>query len=90
MDFLAQIKAKIFAPTAMDMFSQILIYQEVQKELPSGYQLRPLRDDDYDKGFITLLSQLTITGDISKEKYRGIPSYHQTLYIFIASRNVHE
>jgi len=31
--------------------------------------LRPLNTEDYDKGYLELLTQLTIVGDISREKY---------------------
>eukprot|EP00112_Aurelia_sp_Birch-Aquarium-sp1_P016506 Seg3752.1 transcript_id=Seg3752.1/GoldUCD/mRNA.D3Y31 product="Glucosamine 6-phosphate N-acetyltransferase" protein_id=Seg3752.1/GoldUCD/D3Y31 len=31
--------------------------------------LRPLNSDDYDKGYIELLRQLTEVGDVTKEKY---------------------
>jgi hypothetical protein len=41
-------------------------------EMPSGYLMRPLSSDDYDKGHLTCLAQLTTVGDISKQEYLGI------------------
>uniref|UniRef100_A0A915CLM3 Glucosamine 6-phosphate N-acetyltransferase n=1 Tax=Ditylenchus dipsaci TaxID=166011 RepID=A0A915CLM3_9BILA len=38
-------------------------------DVPNGYSLRWLEVDDFNKGFIELLSQLTSVGQISSEKY---------------------
>lgn len=34
-------------------------------------KLRPLEKSDYDKGYVTLLSQLTRVGDVSKERFEA-------------------
>ncbi|KAL1934057.1 hypothetical protein VTP01DRAFT_6239 [Rhizomucor pusillus] len=51
------------------LFSPKLISRHVQAQLSDGYTLRPLRRDDFSKGFIQVLSQLSITGDISEEQF---------------------
>lgn len=49
--------------------------------------LRPLCSDDYDKGFITLLSQLTVVGDVTKElflkRFHAMRSCPDTYYVII-------
>ncbi|GAB5593225.1 hypothetical protein Unana1_08125 [Umbelopsis nana] len=51
------------------LFSSRLISSEVQQRLPEGVILRPLKRTDYDKGILEVLSQLSVTGNISKEKF---------------------
>lgn len=38
-------------------------------EMPDGYLMRPLSSEDYDKGHLTCLAQLTTIGEISKQQY---------------------
>ncbi|KAL1918160.1 uncharacterized protein VTP21DRAFT_3426 [Calcarisporiella thermophila] len=51
------------------LFPLSLISEQVKAVLPSGYKLRPLHVDDYDKGFLECLSQLSTVGEISKEEF---------------------
>ncbi|ORX82250.1 hypothetical protein BCR32DRAFT_165959 [Anaeromyces robustus] len=46
-----------------------LISEEVQKSLPEGYRVRPLEIEDYAKGHLDCLAQLTTVGEIKKEDY---------------------
>jgi len=46
-----------------------LISEEVQKSLPEGYKVRPLEIEDYAKGHLDCLAQLTTVGEIKKEDY---------------------
>lgn len=51
------------------LFSAEYLSPEVQRALPEGYRLRPLRRTDYDAGFLDCLRVLTTVGDISKERF---------------------
>ncbi|CAG8574387.1 7164_t:CDS:2, partial [Scutellospora calospora] len=46
-----------------------LISSEVQAALPKGHTIRPLSSKDYEKGFLQLLTVLTVVGDISKAQF---------------------
>ncbi len=49
----------------------VYISNDVQAALPSSYLMRPLRRDDGEKGFIELLSQLSIVGSITQQSFKG-------------------
>jgi glucosamine-phosphate N-acetyltransferase len=51
------------------LFSSKLISPEVSEKLPEGYQLRALRPNDFDSGFLDCLRVLTTVGDITKEAF---------------------
>ncbi|KAI3644825.1 hypothetical protein MP228_010989 [Amoeboaphelidium protococcarum] len=53
----------------MDLFEKGSVFDQVQKELPDGYAIRPLRSDDFGKGYMKLLSQLTVVGDVSQQRF---------------------
>lgn len=55
--------------TAVEQFEASLIAPELLASLPSGIALRPLSSNDYDKGFLETLGQLTTVGEVSKEAY---------------------
>jgi glucosamine-phosphate N-acetyltransferase len=40
-------------------------------KLPPSYTIRPLRRDDYHRGFIELLSQLSVVGDCAEETFQS-------------------
>ncbi|GAN07842.1 glucosamine 6-phosphate N-acetyltransferase [Mucor ambiguus] len=48
----------------------VYISKEIQAALPSSYLIRPLRRDDDERGFVELLSQLSIVGSITQESFR--------------------
>lgn len=70
-----------------DLFSAELLSPEVQAALPEGYKLRPLRQGDYETGFLDCLRVLTTVGDISKEKfqerYEWLSSQDGTYFILV-------
>jgi glucosamine-phosphate N-acetyltransferase len=41
----------------------------IYQMLPVGYTLRPLRADDYDKGYLQVLGHLTKVGNISRQEF---------------------
>uniref|UniRef100_A0A914RKT6 Uncharacterized protein n=1 Tax=Parascaris equorum TaxID=6256 RepID=A0A914RKT6_PAREQ len=57
-----------------DMFpSHILSSLELPlsaPKIPDNVIVRPLRIDDYKRGYLQLLSQLTFVGDVSEEQFR--------------------
>jgi glucosamine-phosphate N-acetyltransferase len=55
------------------LFSTDLIPESVACTLPTGYTLRPLQSNDFDRGVLDVLAVLTTVGDISKSKYLGSP-----------------
>jgi len=52
-----------------ELFPAQYLSPEVQAALPEGYQLRALRRNDFDAGFLDCLRVLTTVGDISKDKW---------------------
>ncbi|CAG8517199.1 7637_t:CDS:2 [Ambispora gerdemannii] len=69
------------------LFSTDLISPEVQKALPPGYKLRPLSSDDYEHGFLKVLSVLTVIGDISKaqflERYNYLKKHNHEYFTIV-------
>ncbi|ORY91279.1 acyl-CoA N-acyltransferase [Syncephalastrum racemosum] len=51
------------------LFNDSFISPQVQAALPKGYTLRPLRSNDYERGFLDVLRVLTEVGDHTKEKW---------------------
>ncbi|ORZ01459.1 acyl-CoA N-acyltransferase [Syncephalastrum racemosum] len=47
----------------LHLFSPALISSLVRSKLPEGYSIRPLRKDDFAKGFMDVLAQLSTTGN---------------------------
>ena len=72
----------------MSLFDGKLIPQFVKDNLPSGYQIRPLEVEDYDRGHIQLLTVLTKSPDPGRQSYiqrfnfiKSIPDTYYTLVI---------
>ena len=40
-------------------------------EVPVGYNLRELTENDYNKGYLQLLAQLTIVGSVSLQDFKS-------------------
>nr|CAG8595538.1 6544_t:CDS:2 [Entrophospora candida] len=53
------------------LFEQSLISSEIQNSLPINYKLRPLAKNDFEKGVIECLGQLSVIGSPSKEQFIG-------------------
>ncbi|RKP17947.1 acyl-CoA N-acyltransferase [Rozella allomycis CSF55] len=53
----------------MSLFSKTLISNELQSTLPKGFILRPLEPSDYEKGFLEVLGQLTVVGNVDKDTF---------------------
>lgn len=53
-----------------------LLAQSSETQLPSGFQLRRLEISDYDKYYVELLSQLTLTGPMSREQFEVCTFYN--------------
>ncbi|ORZ30125.1 acyl-CoA N-acyltransferase [Catenaria anguillulae PL171] len=51
------------------MIDAKFISEEVAAQLPTGYVLRALDKEDFDKGYMQLLAQLTVVGDVSREQF---------------------
>lgn len=49
------------------LFSADLISAEVVKQLPEGYNCRPIQKSDYHNGFLDVLRVLTTVGDVTEE-----------------------
>ncbi|VDP16924.1 unnamed protein product [Onchocerca flexuosa] len=45
------------------------IHSQGLPEVPEGYHLRPLMSTDYRRGYLELLSQLTVVGDVTEEMF---------------------
>ncbi|ORY00777.1 acyl-CoA N-acyltransferase [Basidiobolus meristosporus CBS 931.73] len=78
---------------ASPLFSPKLISQEIQSKLPEGFVIRPLQIDDYEKGFLETLSQLTVVGDYGKDKFIERYEYmkkHNHEYFTIVIENTKE
>ena len=55
------------------------------------FKIRPLAINDYDKGYLNLLSQLTTVGEINKDKYEEnfnkLPECHKLFVIEDITKN---
>ncbi|KAL9537207.1 hypothetical protein MBANPS3_011985 [Mucor bainieri] len=51
------------------LFESNLLSPEVQSQLPAGYTLRALRSNDYERGFLDVLTVLTEVGGHTKEEF---------------------
>lgn len=51
-------------------------------------KIRPLEIDDYDRGYIPLLAQLTETGHVTREMYQGLHASIRLNLIYLYFRNV--
>ncbi|KAI7899402.1 acyl-CoA N-acyltransferase [Cokeromyces recurvatus] len=54
----------------ISLFESSLLSPEVQSQLPSGYTLRALRSNDYERGFLDVLKVLTEVGNHTKEEFK--------------------
>uniref|UniRef100_A0A8R1Y6E1 Glucosamine 6-phosphate N-acetyltransferase n=1 Tax=Onchocerca volvulus TaxID=6282 RepID=A0A8R1Y6E1_ONCVO len=62
-NFVADCKT-IFAESFLNF-----IHSQGLPEVPEGYHLRPLMSTDYRRGYLELLSQLTVVGDVTEEMF---------------------
>ncbi|EPZ35760.1 acyl-CoA N-acyltransferase [Rozella allomycis CSF55] len=60
-----------------NVFPDQINFSTVQQTLPPNYIIRPLRSNDFDKGFSQLLSQLTDIGDLSAQNFQD--RFHEML-----------
>ncbi|KAJ1954756.1 Glucosamine-phosphate N-acetyltransferase-like protein [Dispira parvispora] len=51
------------------LFDSSLISTEVSAQLPAQYVLRPLCEDDFEKGVFECLSQLSVVGEVSAARF---------------------
>lgn len=47
------------------------INDKVQKALPADFDIRPLSLEDYDRGYLQCLGQLTLVGGITRALFQG-------------------
>ncbi|KAI9493895.1 acyl-CoA N-acyltransferase [Zychaea mexicana] len=55
--------------TEVALFEESFISPQVQAALPEGYTVRPLRENDYERGFLKVLEVLTEVGTQTKEQW---------------------
>ncbi|CEF68877.1 Glucosamine 6-phosphate N-acetyltransferase [Strongyloides ratti] len=51
------------------LFRENLLLGHVKDNVPEEFKLRPLHIDDYNKGYLELLGQLTTTGDVTETEW---------------------
>ncbi|GMS84226.1 hypothetical protein PENTCL1PPCAC_6401 [Pristionchus entomophagus] len=51
------------------LFDSSILADEIVGHVPNGLRVRPLHIDDYDKGFLHVLSQLTSVGEIDRSSW---------------------
>ncbi|KAI8380250.1 acyl-CoA N-acyltransferase [Blakeslea trispora] len=51
------------------LFEDQFLSKEVQSSLPNGYKLNPLRSNDFDRGYLDILSVLTEVGAHTRESW---------------------
>ncbi|KAG2221131.1 hypothetical protein INT45_004440 [Circinella minor] len=79
--------------TEITLFEESFISSQVQAALPEGYTVRPLRENDYERGFLKVLEVLTEVGTQTKEQWLERFNYlkqHNHEYFTIAICNEHE
>ena len=83
---LSQIQESLFL-NKYDKFNLVKSETGCHFDLGDNLILRPLMRNDYDKGYLTLLSQLTVVGDVSKEQFEkrfdSMRSCFNTYYILV-------
>jgi hypothetical protein len=60
--------------------SDQFISPQVQTELPPDYIIRSLKRNDDEYGFVELLSQLSVIGNITPESYKSMKYLSFTTY----------
>lgn len=65
------------------LFESSLLSPEVQAALPSGYTLRSLRSNDYERGFLKVLEVLTEVGGHTKEEFLGKINNKKMIFILL-------
>ena len=50
--------------------------------------LRPLRSDDFNRGYLKLLAQLTTVGEVDEQTFEGIPRLLYSLKLFKINKMV--
>ncbi|KAJ1912003.1 Glucosamine-phosphate N-acetyltransferase-like protein [Mycoemilia scoparia] len=53
------------------LFDPNLLGDDLKADLPQGYVIRPLSQDDFSKGYVDLLSTLTTVGDVTEESFNA-------------------
>jgi hypothetical protein len=73
------------------LFSSDLISQEVVKQLPEGYNCRPIQRSDYHNGFLDVLRVLTTVGDVTEEVRPSflLPTTHNPSSIHLNPQDQH-
>ncbi|KAI9220545.1 acyl-CoA N-acyltransferase [Blastocladiella britannica] len=73
------------------MFDAKFISAEVVAALPAGHTLRPLHADDFDKGYMQLLQQLTVIGDVTRDQFTErvafLAAHNDTYYPIVIEDN---
>ncbi|CAI2354412.1 unnamed protein product [Caenorhabditis sp. 36 PRJEB53466] len=66
------------------VFDESLLVSHVPTDVPADLKVRPLAIDDFSKGYLELLAQLTSVGNLDKEAFekqfeamkKSVPNYH--------------
>ncbi|XGW12314.1 hypothetical protein V3C99_013207 [Haemonchus contortus] len=53
------------------LFNPEVLSADLVGSVPNGFIVRPLKISDYDTGFLDVLSQLTVVGEISREDFEN-------------------
>ena len=65
-----QVKSKyLMNPLIEPLFDRNVIDREILNVVPYGFVLRPLEITDYEKGYLQVLSQLTVVGEVSRSDF---------------------
>lgn len=61
--------------TESSLFDPSLLPEYSMKEIPHGYNIRPIQATDYERGVLDVLRVLTTVGDITKEEFNELWKY---------------
>ncbi|KAK6060207.1 acetyltransferase, GNAT family [Cooperia oncophora] len=53
------------------LFNPEVLTADLVGAVPNGFLVRPLKISDYDNGFLDVLAQLTVVGDVSREQFEN-------------------
>ncbi|EFP11296.1 hypothetical protein GCK72_017535 [Caenorhabditis remanei] len=78
------------------IFDASLLAPHVPQDIPENLKVRPLAKDDFSKGYLELLGQLTAVGDLDQEAFEkrfeamrvSVPNYHIVVIEDINSQKV--
>lgn len=75
-----ELDSYLFHPETIDKLNWSLLDEPIK--IDSKFKIRPLSCNDYERGHLDVICQLTTVGDVSREQYEGIYPHHKNHGLF--------